>query len=116
VITAEQTAARLRELPSRRFFERQCYHLDMKTIAVSIDEPTLAAVDRLLPPGIKNANRRKASGDPGNRSAVVRRALQEYLARNEKASREERERRILAAHRDRLAREAAALVREQAKT
>ena len=51
----------------------------------------------------------------GNRSAMVRKALQEFIAQREKSAREERERRILAANRERLAREAAALVAEQAK-
>jgi metal-responsive CopG/Arc/MetJ family transcriptional regulator len=87
----------------------------MKTIAVSIDETTLAAIDRLAAPGSEQRKRGRPSRRVGNRSGVVRTALQEFVARREKVAREERERRILTANRERLAREAAALVSEQAK-
>ena len=81
-------------------------HANMKTIAISIEEPTLRELDRLV-----------SRGEPGgkSRSAVVRRAVREFLERHRTREQEARERRILAAHRERLAREAAALVAEQAK-
>jgi metal-responsive CopG/Arc/MetJ family transcriptional regulator len=82
----------------------------MKTIAVTIDEATLEALGRVT--GGSGGGRR--GGSP-NRSEIVRRALREYLERLEKAAREEKARAILAANRKRLAREAAALVAEQAK-
>ena len=87
----------------------------MRVVSVSIDEDTLAAVDRLLASGPAAGKRSQANRHGKNRSALVRRALQEFLARREKTTREDRERRILAANRERLAREAAALVGEQAK-
>jgi metal-responsive CopG/Arc/MetJ family transcriptional regulator len=74
----------------------------MKTIAISIDEPTLKAVDR-----IANGERKS------NRSRVVRQALGEFIERRERLATEDRERRILARHRTRLARQAAAFVAEQ---
>lgn len=74
----------------------------MKTIAVSIDEPTLEAVDRIARGGRKS-----------NRSKVIREALGEFIERRERAAREERERRVLSRHRSRLARQASALVAQQ---
>jgi metal-responsive CopG/Arc/MetJ family transcriptional regulator len=80
----------------------------MKTIAISIDEASLAAVDRLA----RAAGRgRKAA----NRSEVIRKAVKEFLARKQRREREERDRRVLAAHRDEIERQAAALVAEQAE-
>jgi metal-responsive CopG/Arc/MetJ family transcriptional regulator len=76
----------------------------MKTIAVSIDEPTLEAVDRIA-----------RGGEKTNRSRVIREALGEFLERRERALREERERRVFSRHRNRLARQASALVAEQEK-
>jgi metal-responsive CopG/Arc/MetJ family transcriptional regulator len=76
----------------------------MKTIAISIDETTLARVDRL-------AGRRGTT----NRSRVIREAVQDYLARLERAAEDEREDAIVRRHRARLARQAHALVREQAR-
>jgi metal-responsive CopG/Arc/MetJ family transcriptional regulator len=76
----------------------------MKTIAITIDEETLARVDRL------------ASRDgTNNRSHVIRQAVQEYVSRLERATEDEREDAIVRRHRGRLARQANALVREQAK-
>jgi metal-responsive CopG/Arc/MetJ family transcriptional regulator len=84
----------------------------MRTIAVSIDEATLEALDR-----VASSRPSKPDGgrQPTNRSEIVRRALREYVERRERAAREERERSIFAANREALAREAAALVAEQAK-
>jgi metal-responsive CopG/Arc/MetJ family transcriptional regulator len=76
----------------------------MKTIAVTIDEPTLERMDRLV-----SARAR------GNRSALVRVAIQDYVSRLERAVEEEHERGVFQRHRKRLERQAAALVKEQAK-
>ena len=76
----------------------------MRTIAISIDEPTLAALDRLA-----------AKGAAGRRSALVREAVAQFLERRERQEQEERERAVFARHRSRLAREAKALVAAQAR-
>jgi metal-responsive CopG/Arc/MetJ family transcriptional regulator len=67
----------------------------------------LDAVDRIAG--------RKRPGESTNRSKVIRAAVREYLARLERAADEEREREILKRHARRNAREAAALIRLQAK-
>ena len=72
----------------------------MKTIAISIDEETLARVDRV-------AGR--------NRSRLLREAVREHVARLERLAEEAREVEVIRRHRRRLARQAAALVRAQAK-
>jgi len=72
----------------------------MKTIAITIDEALLARLDRF-----------KAA----NRSLVVREAVAQYLAGFEREAEDAREHEIFRRHRSRLAREAAALVRAQAK-
>ncbi len=82
----------------------------MKTIAISIDEASLAAVDRLA----QAAGRRQGGAKKANRSEVVRQAVREFLAHRRRHEREERDRRILSAHRDRIERQAASLVAEQA--
>lgn len=76
----------------------------MKTIAISIDEPTLLALDRL-------AHGRA----PGKRSELVREALVEYLARRESQEQEAIERAAITKHRALLARQAKAMVAEQAQ-
>jgi metal-responsive CopG/Arc/MetJ family transcriptional regulator len=78
----------------------------MKTIAISIDEETLADLDQL---GDTTGRGRF------NRSRVVRLALHEYLARTKQSADDAREREILKRHRGRLRYQAAALVKEQAK-
>lgn len=83
----------------------------MRTIAISIDEASLAAVDRLA----QAAGRRRGAGKKANRSEVVRQAVREFLTRSRKQEREERDRRILSAHRDQIERQGAALVAEQAE-
>ncbi len=83
----------------------------MKTIAISIDEPSLAAVDRLA----QAAGRRQGGRRTPNRSEVIRQALREFLAHQRRRQREEQDRRALSAHRDTLERQAAALVAEQAR-
>ena len=79
----------------------------MRTIAITIEEETLKRVDRVA------AGER--AGGPANRSRIIRAAVREYLARLERIAEEERERTILRRHSGRLARQAAALVREQVK-
>jgi metal-responsive CopG/Arc/MetJ family transcriptional regulator len=83
----------------------------MKTIAISIDQPSLAAVDRLA----RAAARRGAGKRGANRSEVIREAVREFLARHRRHEREDRDRRILSAHRDEIERQAAALLAEQAE-
>ena len=78
----------------------------MKTIAITIEESALDRLDRLI---------RKGAGKRRNRSEVIRRAVEEYIARLERQLEEERERAIIHRHRHRLRREAAALVKEQAQ-
>ena len=78
----------------------------MKTIAITIEEVTLEQIDRMARKG-----RRKRP----NRSEVIRQAVEEYVARLEREAEEERERAIIHKHRHRLRREAAALIKEQAK-
>jgi metal-responsive CopG/Arc/MetJ family transcriptional regulator len=77
---------------------------NMKTIAVTIDEPTLERMDRLVSAQAK-----------GNRSELVRVAIQDYVNRLERAVEEEHERGVFQRNRKRLERQAAALVKEQAK-
>jgi metal-responsive CopG/Arc/MetJ family transcriptional regulator len=76
----------------------------MKTIAVSIDEPTLERMDKLV------GGREKSS-----RSEMVRMAIQDYVNRLERSAEEEHERGVFQRNRKRLERQAAALVKEQAK-
>jgi metal-responsive CopG/Arc/MetJ family transcriptional regulator len=83
----------------------------MKTLAISIDEESIAAVDRLAQAAGRRGGRRKAA----NRSEVVRRALREFIARQRRHEREERDRPILGAHREQIERQAASLVAEQAE-
>ena len=77
----------------------------MKTIAISIDEPTLGALDRLVRKGRVR----------GKRSELVREALAEFLARRERLEQEAHERAAIARHRALLACEAKAMVAEQAQ-
>jgi metal-responsive CopG/Arc/MetJ family transcriptional regulator len=77
----------------------------MKTIAITIEDDMLVRIDRV-------AGSRQGTT---NRSRLIRDAVREYLARIERVSEEEREREIFRSHKGQLAREAAALVKEQAK-
>ena len=79
---------------------------DMKTIAMTIDRPMLERVDRLV--AMENVPWK-------SRSELIRQAVGELLARLERTAEEERERDIFRQHRTRLNRQAAALVKEQAK-
>jgi metal-responsive CopG/Arc/MetJ family transcriptional regulator len=83
----------------------------MKTIAISIDEANLQAIDRLA---------RRSGRGPGrkgrmSRSEIVREAVREYVARQRKQEREEKDRKALAANRDRLDGQLEVLVAEQAE-
>ena len=81
----------------------------MQTVAVTLDEKTLQALD-----AVSDASKRKNGARP-NRSLVVRTAVQEYVERQLRLESEEKERAILAKHRSRLTTEARALIRGQAK-
>jgi metal-responsive CopG/Arc/MetJ family transcriptional regulator len=78
----------------------------MKTIAVTIDEPTLHRIDRLMA---------RDNAAWKSRSEVVRQAVQQFVARLERVVEEEREREIIRKNRARLNRQATALIKEQAK-
>jgi metal-responsive CopG/Arc/MetJ family transcriptional regulator len=77
----------------------------MKTIAVTIDETTLKLLDELI----------AASPQPCSRSALVRTAVREFAERERQRETEVREHEILRKHRKLLARQARALVAEQAR-
>jgi Arc/MetJ-type ribon-helix-helix transcriptional regulator len=75
----------------------------MKTVAVTLDSATLAALERLT-----------SGRTPRSRSAVVRQAVLALSERTLRLEREEREGQILRTHRAKLGRQGKALVREQA--
>jgi metal-responsive CopG/Arc/MetJ family transcriptional regulator len=77
----------------------------MKTIAITIEDDVLERLDRL-------AGR---AGGRANRSRVIRRAVSEYVTRLEREAEQGREAAVVRRHRARLARQATALVQEQAK-
>jgi metal-responsive CopG/Arc/MetJ family transcriptional regulator len=78
----------------------------MKTIAITIEEDILDRIDRWA-----------AQQHPTtkNRSKVIRMAIREYVTRVEQLSEDEREAAIIRKHKGELARQAQALVKEQAK-
>lgn len=78
----------------------------MKTIAITIDEETLEHVDRLVKRGGRASR---------NRSQLIRQAVHDYVSRLERLADDDREAAIVRRHRGRLARQASALVREQAR-
>lgn len=79
---------------------------NMKTIAITIEEDMLNRIDRLTT---------LKGGGATNRSKIIREAVRTYLSLMERSVEEEREREIFKRHRTRLARQAAILVKEQAK-
>ena len=87
----------------------------MKTIAISIDGPTLAAIDRIARALGKRSGRGERGKRAANRSEVIRDALQRFVEHYERQNREAEERRILSKHREKLGRQLAALVAEQAE-
>jgi metal-responsive CopG/Arc/MetJ family transcriptional regulator len=80
----------------------------MRTIAISIDEESLAAIDRL-------ARVSRGGKTRVNRSEVIRRAIQEFVARQRKRSREAADRRALSRNREQIERQVRALVSERAE-
>jgi len=78
----------------------------MKTIAITIEEDILDRLDRVA-----------GQGHPvrTNRSRAIRQAVREYVSRLERLAQDEQEAAVVRRHRGRLARQASALVREQAK-
>jgi metal-responsive CopG/Arc/MetJ family transcriptional regulator len=82
--------------------------IDMVTIAITIEEATLERLDRVL--HARPSGRRTPS-----RSGLIRTAVGEYLDRRDRAQAEERDAAAFSTHRRRLARQAEALIREQAK-
>ena len=77
----------------------------MKTIAITIDEPTLKLLDQMA---AERPHRRA-------RSALVRTALQEFVERERRRAVAERETQILRSRRKQLERQAPALIAEQAR-
>ena len=77
----------------------------MKTIAVTIDEMTLNLLDELA----------ASSPRHRNRSALVRIALREFAERERKRKNELHESEVLHKHKKLLARQARALMAEQAR-
>lgn len=77
----------------------------MKTIAITMDENTLRLLDEMA-----TASRRRRS-----RSVLVRTAVRDFVERERQRLVEEREGEILRKHRARLARQAMALVADQAR-
>ena len=75
----------------------------MKPMTITIDDETLRRLD-----GLATASPRAQS-----RSALVRTAIREFIERESRRRLEEREREILHRHRQKLRRQARALVREQ---
>jgi predicted transcriptional regulator len=76
----------------------------MRTIAITVDEETLALLDELA-----RASRRRRS-----RSALVRAAIRQFAERRHREEIEARDRDILRKHKKRLARQASALIAAQA--
>ncbi|HUE89876.1 MAG TPA: ribbon-helix-helix protein, CopG family [Vicinamibacterales bacterium] len=77
----------------------------MKTIAITIDDETLQRLERA----------RQGRGST-NRSKLVREAVKDYLARLEATADDEREALVLRRRRARLARQAEAAVKAQARS
>ena len=82
----------------------------MKTIAISIDQGTLDALDKLATPTGKGRSRKRA-----NRSEMIRRAVGQFIEHEDRAQREAADRQAIRRHREDLSRQVAALVDEQAK-
>jgi len=77
----------------------------MRTIAITVDEETLALLDDLA----------RASHRRRSRSALVRAAVRQFAERRHREEIEARERDILRKHKKRLARQASALFDSQAR-
>ena len=81
------------------------YNNIMKTIAITIDDETLKLLNELT----GGASRR-------SRSAVVRTALREFVERERRREVEAKESEVFRKHRKHLARQARALIAEQARS
>jgi Arc/MetJ-type ribon-helix-helix transcriptional regulator len=77
----------------------------MKTIAITVDEETLALIDEL----------HRSSDEFRSRSALVRAAIRKYAALEQKRSEEEREREIIRKNKNLLDRQLKALIADQAR-
>jgi len=77
----------------------------MKSMSITIDEPTLRLLDELT----------ETASLARNRSALVRTAIREFVERERRRQVEARERQILRKHRKGLARQARVLIEEQAR-
>ncbi len=78
----------------------------MKTIAITIDEDTLRSIEEIS---------KESPARARSRSRIIRTAIKEFVARRQQEVREAREREIFKRHRTRMARQARALISEQAK-
>jgi len=78
----------------------------MKTIAITIDDDTLNALESVV---------KEVPGRARSRSRLIRLAIKEFVARQCKEARETREREIFKNHRAKLGRQAKALVSDQAE-
>ncbi len=78
--------------------------VNMKTIAITVDDETLALIDDL-----------GSSAKFRSRSALVRAAIREYAQQVQRSREEEREREIIRKNKDALDRELKALITEQAR-
>jgi Arc/MetJ-type ribon-helix-helix transcriptional regulator len=85
---------------------RAMYDPNMKTIAVTIDSDTIAAIDHLLS---------APAGPWKSRSELVRQALQEFVREVERRREEEHETAVFRENRERLAAEARDLIADQAE-
>jgi hypothetical protein len=88
---------------------------NMKTIAVSIDEPTLERARARVGRARSGKGRGQRGGRPRTLSQIVREALRRELDRIEREEQEQHDRLAFRAHRTKLHRQARALVSEQAK-
>lgn len=78
----------------------------MKTIAITIDEATLKLLGELT----------TASSQARSRSALIRKALREFAERERRRQIEAKDGEVFRKHRKRLARQARALISEQARS
>ncbi len=78
----------------------------MKTIAITIDEDTLRSLEEIS---------QKSPARVKSRSRIIRMAIKDFVTRRQQQAREAREREIFKRHRTRMARQARALISEQAK-
>ena len=76
----------------------------MKTIAITIEEDIVRRLDRLS----------LTKSGSVNRSLAIREAVREYVTREERRVEEQREQEIFRKHRVKLARQAEALMKDQA--